>query len=131
MAHWRATYDMSRVPTRWVAGRSQTFPVTVTNAGDVAWTSTGQGRVDLGLHFATSAGGSANQAHWLNSKAFQMAADLAPGASVTMNVTFAAPARTGSMVLEAQMVKEQDFWFQQWQPAAVQVADPARRRDMT
>jgi len=124
MTHWHAQYDTSKVPVSWVAGKSQTFPVTVTNDGDVTWPSSGQGRVDLDLHFATSQGGSANKAHWLNSKAFQMPADLGPGASVTMNVTFAAPAKTGSMVLEVEMIKEQDFWFQQWQPAAVNVATP-------
>jgi N-acetyl-anhydromuramyl-L-alanine amidase AmpD len=124
MAHWQARYDMSKVPGTWVAGHSQTFPVTLTNVGDVTWPSTGYGTVDLDVHFATSAGGSAKESTWLNSKAFRMPADLGPGASVTMNVTFAAPARTGAMVLEAEMVKERDFWYQQWQPIAVNVAAP-------
>jgi hypothetical protein len=124
MAHWQAKYDTSKVPTTWVAGRSQTFPVTVTNIGDVTWLSSGHGTVDLDLHFATSAGGAAKQSTWLNSKAFRMPEDLGPGASVTMSVTFAAPARTGAMVLEVEMVKEQGFWFQQWQPVTVNVAAP-------
>ncbi|HEY2599357.1 MAG TPA: N-acetylmuramoyl-L-alanine amidase [Candidatus Dormibacteraeota bacterium] len=133
MAHWQARYDTSKVPTTWVAGRSQTFPVTVTNIGDVTWPATGHGTVDLDLHFATSAGGSAKQSTWLNSKAFAMPADLGPGASVTMNVTFAAPARTGALVLEVEMVKEQDFWYQQWQPVSVNVAalDKAASYDMS
>jgi len=59
MTHWRAVYDMSKVPTGWAAGRTQTFPVTITNAGDVTWTANGQGRVDLDLHFATASGGAA------------------------------------------------------------------------
>ena len=122
MAHWQAKYDTSKVPTTWVAGRSQTFPVTVTNIGDVTWTATGHGTVDLHLHFATAAGGAAKQSTWLNSKAFLMPADLGPGASVTMNVTFAAPARTGALVLEVEMLKQQDFWYQQWQPVVVNVA---------
>jgi N-acetyl-anhydromuramyl-L-alanine amidase AmpD len=124
MSHWQAGYDMSKVPTSWVAGRSQTFPVTVTNTGDVTWSSTGRGRVDLDLHFTSLAGGSANLAKWLNTNAFAMPADLAPGSSVTMNVTFTAPSTSGLMVLEAEMIKERDFWFQQWQPVGVNVAAP-------
>jgi hypothetical protein len=133
MAHWQARYDTSKVPTTWVAGRSQTFPVTVTNIGDVTWPATGHGTVDLDLHFATSSGGSAKRSTWLNSGAFAMPADLAPGASVTMNVTYAAPSRIGTMVLEVEMVKEQDFWFQQWQPVSVNVAaaDKAAAYDMS
>ena len=122
MSHWQARYDMSKAPKSWVAGRSLTFPVTVTNMADVIWPSSGWGRVDLDLHFATSAGGSANKANWLNSKTFRMPADLAPGASVTLNVTFTAPSKTGSLVLEAEMLKQQDFWYQQWQPVVVNVA---------
>ena len=53
MAHWQARYDTSKVPTTWVAGRNQTFPVTVTNIGDVTWPATGYGPVDLHLHVAT------------------------------------------------------------------------------
>jgi N-acetyl-anhydromuramyl-L-alanine amidase AmpD/acyl-coenzyme A thioesterase PaaI-like protein len=133
MSHWQAKYDTSKVPTTWVIGRSQTFPVTVTNIGDVTWPATGHSTVDLDLHFAPAAGGSAKQSTWLNSKAFAMPADLGPGASVTMNVTFAAPARTGALVLEAEMVKEQDFWYQQWQPVSVNVAslDKAASYDMS
>jgi N-acetylmuramoyl-L-alanine amidase len=121
---WHATYDTSSVPTSWVAGRSQTFPVTVTNAGDVTWPSTGFGKVDLDVHFATVAGGSAKEASWLNSKAFSLPADLAPGAGVTVSVTWAPTSTTGSLVLEAEMIKEHEFWFPQWQPVAVNVAAP-------
>ena len=133
MSHWKAGYDMSKVPKSWVPGRSQTFPVTVTNTGDVTWPSTGHSRVDLDLHFTSVAGGFANQAKWLNTQAFSMPADLAPGASVTMNVTFTAPSKSGLMVMEAEMIKEHQFWFQQWQPISVDVVAPdkAAGYDMT
>ena len=124
ITHWHAGYDTSKVPKSWVAGQSQTFPVTVTNTGDVAWPSTGYSRVDLDLHFATVAGGSLKEATWLNSKAFSMPADLAANSSVTLNVTVAPPSSTGSLVLEAEMIKEHQFWFPQWQPVAVNVAAP-------
>jgi spore germination protein YaaH len=119
---WAAIIDMSKAPTTWVATQAQTFPVTVTNAGGAVWPSTGFTKVDLDLHFATRAGGSAKAAYWLNSKAFALPADLAPGASVTVNVTFAAPSTAGALVLEAQMIKEHEFWFAQWQPVSVSVA---------
>ena len=124
ISHWSAAYDMSRAPTTWVAGQSQTFPITITNSGDVTWPSTGYGKVDLDLHFSTQPGGSTKQAYWLNSGASSIPADLAPGASVTLNVTFTAPSKTGSLVLEAEMIKEHQFWFQQWQPVNVTVAAP-------
>jgi spore germination protein YaaH len=119
---WKATYDISKVPTSWVAGQSQTFPVIVTNAGGATWPSGGHTRVDLDLHFTTVAGGSAKSAFWVSSKTYSLPADLAPGSSVTLNVTFAAPVRTGALVLEAEMIKEHQFWFKQWAPVNTRLA---------
>jgi len=120
---WSATFDMSSVPTSWSQGVSQTFPVKVTNTGNVTWPSTGYNEVDLDLHFASSSGGSANSAHWLTSLANPLGADVAPGGSATVNFTVIAPA--GSTVLEALMIKEHQFWFdsvtsspQQWKSVA-------------
>lgn len=110
---WQAGYDMTQAPTSWVAGESQTFPVTVTNTGTSSWPSTGYTKVDLDLHISTQAGGSAKIAYWLKSQAFSLSADVAPNASVTLNVSFAPPGQSGSLVLEAEMIKEHQFWFQQ------------------
>jgi len=85
--------------------------------------------VDFDLHVATSAGGSANIANWLNSKAFSIPADLPAGNTVTYTVTFDAPATAGgNLTLEGLMVKEHQFWFDvktpsplQWSPAPVTV----------
>jgi spore germination protein YaaH len=118
---WAASFDMTKVPTSWVVGHSQTFQVTVTNTGGFTWPSTGFTKVDLDLHFSTRAGGSAEVAYWLNSKAFPLPANVAPGGKVTLTVTFAAP-RTGSLVLEAEMIKEHQFWFKQWAPVKGVVA---------
>jgi hypothetical protein len=124
MTNWHATFDMSQAPVSWVAGRSQTFPVTVTNSGSVTWPAAGYGRVDLILHFAKVGGGSATRPQWLNLSGFSMPSNLAPGASVTFNATIAAPSTTGALVLEADMIKEHQFWLPQWQPVAVNVAAP-------
>jgi hypothetical protein len=61
-------------------------------------------------------------AAWLSSQAFSLPADLAPGGRAILTVTVAAPSRTGALVLEAEMIKEHQFWFQQWQPVNVTVA---------
>lgn len=124
ISHWNAAYDMSRAPTNWVAGQGQTFPITITNNGDVTWPSAGYGKVDLELHFATQAGGSAKAATWLTNNTWSLGADLAPGNSVTLNVTVTPPSTTGSIFLEAEMIKEHQFWFPQWQPVSVTMVAP-------
>jgi hypothetical protein len=117
-----AAYDMSQAPTGWLAGQSQTFPVTVTNTSTYTWLSTGYYRTDLDLHFMPVAGGAPKRSTWLTNQAFSLPANLAPGGKVTVNVTVTAPAKTGSLVLEALMIKEHQFWFQQWAPVNVTVA---------
>jgi hypothetical protein len=126
---WSATIDMSTVPTTWKAGETKTISVKVTNSGNITWPHTGYNEVDLDLHFATSSGGSANVANWVNSQAFALPADLAPSAFVTLNVMFSAPDHPGgTLTLEALMIKEHQFWFdavtsspQQWAPITATV----------
>ena len=117
-----AGYDLSNAPAAWVAGQSQTFQVTLTNTSTATWLSTGYYRTLLGLHFATSAGGAANRARWLNTGYVALPSNLAPGGSVTLNVTFTAPSTAGSLVLEAEMLKEHAFWFDNWASVKVSVA---------
>jgi hypothetical protein len=110
-AAWCASFDMSAVPTTWVVGQAQTFSVKTTNCGSSTWVSTGYNEIDLDLHFATSSGGSANQANWTSSLANALGADVAPNSSATVSFTISAPA--GSTVLEALMIREHSFWFDQ------------------
>jgi spore germination protein YaaH len=117
---WSAGYDTSQVPTSWVAGQTQTFPVTVTNSGTFTWPSGGSNPVKLDLHFASQPG--ASPSSWLTSQVYPLPSDVAPGASVTISVTATAPSSTGSMYLEAEMFKTQQFWFAQRQPTLVSVA---------
>jgi len=126
---WSAAIDMTAVPGTWIKGVAQTFNVAVTNNGNVTWVSTGYEKVDLGLHFASSPGGSANMAHWLSSNAFSLPADLAPGATATVSVTLT-PGFFGHVYLEALMVREHRFWFDavtrspvQWAAKPVYVAN--------
>ncbi|MEA2628956.1 MAG: hypothetical protein QOJ10_1416, partial [Chloroflexota bacterium] len=120
---WTAGYDMTKAPTAWGVGQTKTFPVSITNTGAKTWPATGYNAVHLGVHFARSAGGSLNQAAWISSGTFALPADLAPGQTVTVNATMTAPSTAATVVLEAEMIREHSFWFQQWQPvtATVQV----------
>lgn len=118
---YAATYGLSAVPASWVAGQSQTFPVTVTNTGNQSWPSTGTARVRLGVHFASQPGGTG--VAWLSDARVELTSDVAPGASVTLQVTVTAPA--SAQVLEFQMTKETQFWFPQFADVNVAASLPA------
>ena len=81
---WRASYDVSKVPTTWAIGHPQTFPVTVTNIGKTAWPSTGFTAVELDLHFASYPGGS-DMIPIGFEQGCQHPSDVAPGQKVTVN----------------------------------------------
>ncbi len=67
------------------------------------------------MHFSSAAG----QFNWLSDQRINLPADLTPGAAVTLNVSATAPASAGAVILEARMVKEWQFWFDQWDPVTV------------
>lgn len=122
-ATWNAAIDLTSAPGSWVQGVGQTFNVTVTNNGNQTWPHSGYTEVDLDLHFASSQGGSRNSAHWLTSDAFSLPADVAPGGSATVSVTLT-PNFFGHEYLEALMIKEHQFWFDQVTITPQQWADP-------
>ncbi len=119
---WPASYDISSTPSSWTAGQTQSFSVRVTNSGDQVWPSTGPNRVRLGMHFANTARGAGGT--WFTDRRFELPSDLAPGASVAIPVTITAPASGGNYVLEAEMVKELQFWFGPSAGMAAKVAAP-------
>jgi GH18 family chitinase len=126
---WSASFDLSALPCAWAANEAQTFSVTVTNTGNQAWPASGPNPVHLGLHFARAPGGWPAQLAtaytlWATDQRFALPGDVAPGGTATLSVTARAPAASGAMVLEAEMVKEQQFWFMQWAPVSVSVAAP-------
>src|SRR5207244_1314885 len=88
------------------------------------WSAAGSNPVHLGVHFA-NAGGGAGSNTWYTDQRFSLPADLAPGASVTLSITVTAPANTGNLVLEYQMVKEGQFWFSQFADVTVSVSAAA------
>ncbi len=116
---WGANYDVCAAPRTWTPGQSQTFQVTLTNAGSQTWPSGGVNPVELNVHFTKSPGGPV--ASWFGSLNVLLPTDVAPGQSVTVTVTIPGPSVTGPMYLEGRLAKNQQFWFGQWQAAAVRV----------
>jgi hypothetical protein len=77
--------------------------------------------VKLNIHLTTVAGGSAKMASWLFSRSYALPSDVAPGASVTLTVSATAPAGSGSIYIEAQLFKNQQFWFEHWASIRVNI----------
>jgi hypothetical protein len=121
---WSASYDLTSAPTTWTKGQTQGVTVIVKNTGNVAWPSTGYQKVDLEVHLTTQTGGTSKIAYWLTNNTQGLSANLAPGASaaVTVQVTMPSTAPSGSMFLEAEMIKEHQFWFQQFDSIPVTVS---------
>ena len=117
---WAAGYDVSQVPHQWTAGQTQTIALTVTNTGNQSWPAGGGNPVRLGLHFARASG--LPYAQWLTDQRVTLAEDLDPGQSATLSASVTAPAAPGAVVLEAQMVKEQQFWFAQAGAASIETS---------
>jgi hypothetical protein len=122
-AIWMASYDASAIPRTWTSGQTQNFTVGVTNTGNQTWPAGGPNPVHLGLHFAPT--DRAGWAGWLTDQRFALSGDLTPGQSATISVSATAPSGPSTAVLEAQMVKEQQFWFFQTGPMSVTNATPA------
>jgi hypothetical protein len=74
------------------------------------------------VHFTTRRGGSANIPSWVKSYNLALPSDVAPGQTVTVNVTVAAPTSARGYVIEAQVFKDHQFWLQQWQGIDAPVA---------
>ncbi|HCG02579.1 MAG TPA: hypothetical protein DEV93_18805 [Chloroflexi bacterium] len=108
---WVAGYSVGNTPTSWASGQTQTYAVTVTNTGSSTWPSGGSNPVRLGVHFQPSGGGA--NSPWTDQH-FSLPGDLAPNSSVTLTVSVTAPNATGNLVLEYQMIKESQFWFDQF-----------------
>jgi polyvinyl alcohol dehydrogenase (cytochrome) len=121
--HWQASFDISAAPTGWAANQTRSFAVTLTNVGDQAWTSSGANPVMLNINFSTTRGGSKDiYCCWKSSRSFGLGGDVAPGGSTTVTVTVTAPSAAGAYYLEAQLFKNQQFWFPNWTYKGVTVA---------
>src|SRR5579864_4701761 len=119
---WFATYDLNQAPTSWKGGETRTFTVNLKNTGNQAWPSRGANPVELDVSFSPQPGGAAAKSGWLSSRVFPLAADVLPGQGASVAVTVTAPSGAGTYYLEAQLFKDQQLWFDSWQPVVVDVA---------
>lgn len=118
---WCATFNLSNVPTHWVQGHAQVFFVIATNCGSATWPFVGHTRVELDLHFTKVRGGSAMIRFWLSSIANHLHYNVGPGTKTKITFTLA-PLFHGNVYLEALMVKEHSFWFDQVTTSPAQFA---------
>lgn len=110
----------STPPTTWTAGQTQSYPITLTNAGTQTWLAGGSNPMRLGVSFGT-ASDLPNQG-WISDQRFNLPNDVAPGQSVTITVGVTPPATSaGSYVLRNRMVQEGVAWFPQLQKTNVNI----------
>ncbi|WP_254510129.1 PQQ-dependent sugar dehydrogenase [Anatilimnocola floriformis] len=106
-----ATYAAT-APAAVLKGQTVTFALTVTNVGTETWSYLGTNRVRLGVYFD---GTSDAVGAWAKDPLrFTLPKNVAPGQSVTINVSIPTPATTGNVVLRARLVKEgtTPTWFE-------------------
>jgi peptidoglycan hydrolase-like amidase len=88
-------------------GTAYKIPVTVTNSGTATWTVGGDTPVRLSYHWKDQAG---RIVRWDGERSL-LASDVAPGASVTIQLGVTAPATAGTYVLVIDLVREGVGWF--------------------
>ena len=99
------------IPNTWSPGQTRTFTTTITNTGTQTWNATDPNAVHLGVYFN---GNSDAIYDWPSEPIrFNLPQNVAPGASVTLNITMTAPVAPGSYVLRERLVKENVQWFAQ------------------
>ncbi|MBM4421444.1 MAG: hypothetical protein FJ034_07695, partial [Chloroflexi bacterium] len=104
-------------PTTLAAGAVAPVSVTVVNAGDEVWPSSGATPVHLSYHWYDGAG---NAVVWNGSRA-ALGQDVAPGQSRTVTIPVTAPAAAGAYTLRFALVKEGVAWFPPGPPHALTV----------
>ena len=108
------------VPLRYAAGfgalspmsaywaEQKTLAVALTNSGNIPWNFAGANPVNLSYHILDAAG----RALVWDGPRTSLGADVLPGQARTLNMTFAAPATTGTYTLVVDLVREGIGWFE-------------------
>ena len=110
-APYCALINMSRAPTSWTKGHSQTFYVYAFNCGTTTWPATISTRVDVSVHFTTRAGsGFWTGSYWRGNSYHNLSKNIAPNSYATFAITVA-PSASGTLLLEGEMIKLHQFWF--------------------
>lgn len=101
-----ATYATGTLPVLLPGGRA-TLPVSVTNAGTVAWNSAGTAPIRVATHVNDAAG---SVVIWDGTRTL-LQQDLAPGAKLDTQVTVDAPLAAGSYRVRVDVVREGLAWL--------------------
>ncbi len=105
---FKAQYTLgSQIPSSLQSGQALAIPVTVANVGRGIFPAGGAFPVDLGYHWFDAFG---KTVVWDGART-ALPADLAPGASVTLNAKVTAPTAGGSYTLKLDLVQEGVGWF--------------------
>ena len=106
-AAYQASFGAVSVPSL-LTGGSYTIAVPVTNSGTVTWNATGANLIDLAYHWHDANG---NTVVWDGART-ALGADVAVGATTTVNAQITAPASAGTYTLSVDLVREGVSWFQ-------------------
>ncbi|HZP95167.1 MAG TPA: N-acetylmuramoyl-L-alanine amidase [Candidatus Limnocylindria bacterium] len=104
------TYGASYQPavqTLAVSGSAASVPITVTNTSSFAWSAGGANPIHLSYHWSDSAG---RTVVWDGLRT-SLPADVAPGASASLQASLVFPTGTGTYTLRWDMVEEGVAWF--------------------
>ena len=95
----------------WNSGETKTFSVTVQNTGTIPWSHSGASSVRLGVYFDAP---NDDVGSWSSEPVrFDLAGDVPPGGSATIQVTMTAPTSPGDHVLRFRLVSGNTTWFSQ------------------
>ncbi|MDP9245524.1 MAG: N-acetylmuramoyl-L-alanine amidase, partial [Chloroflexota bacterium] len=96
-----------QITTLGVSGAAATVPIALTNTGNFIWNAAGATPVHLGYHWVNAAG---TTVVWDGTRS-NLAADVAPGASQTVQAQISFPTAPGTYTLKWDLVQEGVAWF--------------------
>jgi SpoIID/LytB domain protein len=106
-ARFAATFAQPAAITAYWA-EPKTLAVTVVNSGNQPWNTTGANPINLAYHVFDAAG---NTVVWDGART-ALGADVLPGQSKLLTLSFTSPASSGSYTLAIDLVREGIGWFQ-------------------
>ena len=96
-----------QIATLGVSGVGTSVPISLTNTGNFTWPALGPTPVHLGYHWTDPLGG---VVVWDGTRS-NLAADVAPGATQTLQAQLVFPPAPGTYVLKWDLVQEGVSWF--------------------